>query len=77
MTQHAAGRVASPCISVCVLDAASGMCTGCLRTLDEIAGWIDMSDEARRRSSASCRAGERASRAQARRCAWRRNDGQR
>ena len=48
MTQQAVGRVASPCISVCVLDAASGMCTGCLRTLDEIAGWIDMSDEARR-----------------------------
>ena len=48
MTRQAVGRVASPCISVCVLDAASGMCTGCLRTLDEIAGWIDMSDEARR-----------------------------
>jgi predicted Fe-S protein YdhL (DUF1289 family) len=30
------------------MDAASGVCIGCLRTLDEIAGWIDMSDEARR-----------------------------
>jgi len=30
------------------MDATIGMCTGCLRTLDEIAGWIDMSDEARR-----------------------------
>jgi len=48
VTPNVIGRVASPCISVCVLDAASGLCTGCLRTLDEIAGWIDMSDEARR-----------------------------
>lgn len=29
----------SPCISVCVLDEASGLCEGCLRTLDEIANW--------------------------------------
>ncbi|MFN7273140.1 MAG: DUF1289 domain-containing protein [Gammaproteobacteria bacterium] len=32
----------SPCISVCALDAA-GHCAGCLRTRDEIAGWIRMS----------------------------------
>ena len=29
----------SPCISVCLLDEASGLCEGCLRTLDEIAQW--------------------------------------
>jgi predicted Fe-S protein YdhL (DUF1289 family) len=29
----------SPCISVCRMDAASGLCEGCLRTLDEIAAW--------------------------------------
>ena len=29
----------SPCISVCRMDAASGLCEGCLRTLDEIASW--------------------------------------
>jgi predicted Fe-S protein YdhL (DUF1289 family) len=41
--------VASPCISVCVVDPrGSGVCVGCGRTLDEIAGWIDMSDDARR-----------------------------
>lgn len=28
----------SPCIDVCVLDE-NDVCTGCLRTLDEIAGW--------------------------------------
>ena len=32
----------SPCISVCALDAA-GHCVGCLRTRDEIAGWMRMS----------------------------------
>jgi len=32
-------HVASPCISVCTMDAASGLCIGCLRTLDEIAAW--------------------------------------
>ncbi len=31
--------VASPCINVCQMDAQSGLCRGCFRTLDEIAGW--------------------------------------
>lgn len=34
--------VPSPCINVCRLDPATGLCTGCLRTMDEIAGWCDM-----------------------------------
>jgi predicted Fe-S protein YdhL (DUF1289 family) len=33
---------ASPCISVCSLDA-NDVCTGCRRTLDEIARWGAMS----------------------------------
>ncbi len=37
-------RPMSPCISVCALDH-SGLCSGCLRTRDEIAGWIRMSAE--------------------------------
>ncbi len=32
----------SPCINVCVLDAGR-TCSGCGRTLDEIAGWGRMS----------------------------------
>jgi len=40
--------VPSPCISVCRIDAASGLCEGCLRTLDEIARWGSMSNDARR-----------------------------
>ena len=38
---------ASPCINVCRMDPASGLCRGCLRTLDEIAGWA-RSDDSRR-----------------------------
>lgn len=29
----------SPCINVCVLDEESGLCRGCLRTLEEIGNW--------------------------------------
>ena len=32
-------EVASPCINVCRMDAESGYCEGCRRTLDEIASW--------------------------------------
>jgi predicted Fe-S protein YdhL (DUF1289 family) len=39
---------ASPCINVCVMNAASGLCEGCLRTLDEIAAWSCASDEQKR-----------------------------
>jgi predicted Fe-S protein YdhL (DUF1289 family) len=34
----------SPCTKVCVMDARSGLCKGCLRTLDEIASWGSMSE---------------------------------
>lgn len=36
----------SPCIGVCVIDE-EGLCEGCARTLDEVAGWLAMG-EARR-----------------------------
>lgn len=39
--------VASPCINICQMDAASGLCRGCLRTLEEIAAWAGAADEAR------------------------------
>jgi predicted Fe-S protein YdhL (DUF1289 family) len=42
------GPVPSPCISVCRIDPASGLCEGCLRSLDEIAGWSTYGDDARR-----------------------------
>lgn len=40
--------VPSPCISVCRMDAASGWCEGCLRTLDEIAAWSVLDDVEKR-----------------------------
>jgi predicted Fe-S protein YdhL (DUF1289 family) len=42
------GPVPSPCVSVCRLDPASGLCVGCLRTLDEIAAWGTLADGAKR-----------------------------
>ncbi len=42
------GDVPSPCISVCTMDAETGLCIGCYRTLDEIAGWSGMDDDAKR-----------------------------
>ena len=32
-------RIESPCVGVCVIDSGSGLCEGCLRTLEEIAVW--------------------------------------
>ncbi|MBM3601020.1 MAG: DUF1289 domain-containing protein [Alphaproteobacteria bacterium] len=29
----------SPCVSVCILDGATGFCRGCWRTIDEIRVW--------------------------------------
>lgn len=40
--------VHSPCINVCRMDAATGWCEGCLRTLDEIAAWGGLGDEHKR-----------------------------
>jgi acyl dehydratase len=36
--------VASPCIDLCRMNAATGFCDGCLRTIDEIAGWASFDD---------------------------------
>jgi hypothetical protein len=40
--------VPSPCVNVCRMDAASGLCEGCLRTIDEIAAWGQLDDDAKR-----------------------------
>jgi predicted Fe-S protein YdhL (DUF1289 family) len=41
--------IQSPCNKVCTIDAASGLCAGCGRTLDEIARWSTLSDGERAR----------------------------
>ncbi|WP_130430865.1 DUF1289 domain-containing protein [Rivibacter subsaxonicus] len=43
-----AGAVPSPCNSVCRIDAASGYCEGCWRTIDEIVQWARLDDGAKR-----------------------------
>ena len=40
--------VASPCVDVCRMNAETGFCDGCFRTLDEIAGWSAYDDDAKR-----------------------------
>lgn len=40
--------VPSPCVSICRMDDARRYCLGCLRTIDEIAGWSRMDDAAKR-----------------------------
>ena len=37
----------SPCIKLCVLDPATGLCEGCGRTRQEIALWGSMSEPQR------------------------------
>ena len=37
-------QIPSPCVNVCQMDPQTGFCRGCLRTIDEIAGWMDYSD---------------------------------
>lgn len=41
--------IESPCNKVCTIDVRSGFCTGCARTIDEIARWGTMSDGERAR----------------------------
>jgi len=39
----------TPCIDVCEIDQASGLCRGCARTIDEIANWAAMTSTERAR----------------------------
>ena len=41
--------IETPCINICTLDARSGLCVGCGRTVAEIANWTAMTDDERRR----------------------------
>ncbi len=40
--------VPSPCKNICVMHEPSGHCTGCGRTLDEIALWSVLDDDDKR-----------------------------
>lgn len=42
-------RIVSPCIAICTIDGASGLCRGCKRTAAEVGRWISMTDDERQR----------------------------
>lgn len=39
--------IKTPCIKVCVVDGESGLCLGCYRRLNEVAGWARLTDAER------------------------------
>lgn len=41
-------EVESPCVKICVVHPEARLCTGCLRTIDEITRWSRMSPVERR-----------------------------
>ena len=41
-------EIESPCIKICVVHPEARLCTGCLRSIDEITRWSKMSAEDRR-----------------------------
>jgi predicted Fe-S protein YdhL (DUF1289 family) len=45
--------IESPCVNICTLDARTGLCLGCARTIDEIARWSSLSDAERRQIMAA------------------------
>ncbi len=41
MARASANIVPSPCVAVCRMDDATGLCLGCWRTLDELRQWSE------------------------------------
>ncbi len=41
-------EIESPCVQICVIQPETRLCTGCLRSIDEITAWSQMSPEKRR-----------------------------
>lgn len=41
-------EIESPCVQVCVVHPETRLCTGCARSIDEIARWSRMDPEERR-----------------------------
>jgi len=42
-------EIESPCIKICVVHPEARLCTGCLRSIDEIGAWSRMSRDDRAR----------------------------
>ncbi len=39
--------IESPCVGICQIEKATSLCTGCARSLREIAGWAGFTDAER------------------------------
>ena len=37
-------QVASPCVNICQMNPETGYCIGCMRTIDEITDWLEMTN---------------------------------
>ena len=46
-TLEAGSDSSSPCVNICRMDPATGLCVGCARTLAEIAAWSSSTPAAR------------------------------
>lgn len=40
-------EIQSPCVNICVIHPTERICTGCLRSIDEITQWSRMTDDQR------------------------------
>jgi predicted Fe-S protein YdhL (DUF1289 family) len=45
----ARNEIDSPCVKICVIHPAERLCTGCLRSIDEISQWSRMSSDERQK----------------------------
>lgn len=48
MNEELQTPVPSPCISLCEMAPDTGLCRGCLRTIDEITSWSSASEDDKR-----------------------------
>lgn len=48
LAQDPAHRVPSPCVSVCRMNPDDGLCSGCLRSIDEIIAWGRLDEPSKR-----------------------------
>ena len=62
LTRFADHLIDSPCIAVCIMHTETGLCKGCFRTVDEIAGWPEMTGDEKRAVIAQAAARKQAAR---------------
>ncbi|MBV9829310.1 MAG: DUF1289 domain-containing protein [Alphaproteobacteria bacterium] len=48
MAERSEAAPVSPCLGICLMDPRTRTCRGCLRTIEEIAGWYTASTAEKR-----------------------------